>query len=142
MPRVPCAGLEADQRAWFRHESGRETLKWIMRLSGAGFDLGAWDLDERNRQKPTRLHWKLDEVVARGVVTAVYREKPTAKRPLEPEPDWRPDARAELFRAGLLSDELGTVSEVLEEAVAAVAEAETQIKRLAATDRSRSPMRS
>ena len=130
----PCAALEADQRAWFRHESGRETLKWILRLSGAGFDLGAWDLDERSRPRPSRVHWQRDAVVDRGVVHAVYRERPTAGKVLQPEPDWRPDARAELFRAGLLSDDLAGVSAVLEEAVSAVEEAETQIKRLAASD--------
>ena len=129
----PFAALEVDQRAWFRHPTGRETIWWIMRLSVAGFDLGAWYLGERNDPRPTRVHWKRDEVVDRGVVLDVYKERPTVKKRLQPRPDWRPDARAELFRAGLCSDELSTVSEVLDEAVSVMEEAEVQIKRLAGT---------
>ena len=129
----PHAQLEVDQRGWFRGPKGHETVNWVMRISAAGYDLGAWRLDERNHQKPTRVHWKQDDVVDRGAVLAVYKDRPTVGKPLQPAADWRPDARAELFRAGLFSDELSAVSEVIEEAVSAVVEAEMRIKLLAGT---------
>ncbi len=129
----PHGLLGVDQRAWFRGPKGHETVNWVMRISAAGYDLGSWYLDERYNLRPTRIHWKHDDVAARGVVHAVYKDRPTVGKPLEPRADWRPDARAELFRAGLFSDGLSTVSGVLEEAVSAVKEAEKQIKRMAAT---------
>lgn len=129
----PHAQLEVDQRAWFRGPKGHETINWVMRISAAGYDLGAWDLDGRNHPRPTRIHRKQDDIVDRGVVVAVYKDRPTVGKPLQPGGDWRPDARAELFRAGLFSEELRGVSEGLEEAVSAVVEAEMRIKRMAGT---------
>ena len=128
----PHGVLGVDKRGWFRGPNGQETVKWVMR-SAAGYDLGAWDLDERYNQRPTRIHWKHGDVVDRGVVHAVYKDRPTVGKPLQPGADWRPDARAELFRAVLLDDRLSTVSEGLEEAVSAVTEAEKRIKRMAGT---------
>ena len=129
----PHGQLEVDRRGWFRGPKGHETVNWVMRISAAGYDLGAWGLDERNRERPTRIHLKEDDVAKRGVVLDVYKALPTVGKPLQPEPDWRPDARAELFRAGLFSDELSTVSAVLEDAVSAVFEAATRIKTMAGT---------
>ena len=126
----PHAQLKVDQRAWFRGPKGHETVNWVMRISAEGYDLGAWKLDERLHQKPTCIHRKQDDVVDRGVVLAVYKDRPTVGKPLQPGPDWHPDARAELFRAGLFAEELGAVSDGLEEAVSAVLEAEMRVKRM------------
>ena len=127
----PHGLLGVDQRAWFRGPKGHETVNWVMRISAAGYDLGSWYLDKRYDLRPTRIHWKHDDVAARGVVHAVYKDRPTVGKPLEPRADWRPDARAELFRAGLFSDDLRTLSGALEDAVSAVLEAEKRIKGMA-----------
>ena len=115
----PHGLLGVDQRAWFRGPKGHETVNWVMRISAAGYDLGSWYLDKRYDLRPTRIHWKHDDVAARGVVHAVYKDRPTVGKPLEPRADWRPDARAELFRAGLFSDRalLATMSSVVEPSV-------------------------
>ena len=129
----PHAQLEVDRRGWFRGPKGHETINWVMRISAAGYDLGAWCLDERDHERPTRIHWKHDDIVDRGVVLDVYKDLPTVGKTLEPRADWRPDARAELFRAGLFSDELSTLSGALEDAVSAVLEAEKRINRMPGT---------
>ena len=53
----PCAKLQVDQRAWFRSPTGREAIKWVMRLSAAGYDLGSWTPDDVWHQKPTCERW-------------------------------------------------------------------------------------
>ena len=128
----PAAQLEVDQRGWFRRATGRETIRWVMRLPVDGYDLGAWDLDERGHQRPVGVHWAREDVFDRGVVLAVYREKPARGKLLLPVGGWRPDALAELWRSSLFSDDLKEVVEQLDKTVAAVEETEMQIKRLAA----------
>ncbi len=127
----PCAKLQVDQRAWFRGPTGRETVKWVMRLSAAGYDLGSWLLKDGGHQKPTVVHWTQDQVVGRGVVLAVYREEPAVTKPQEPVADWRPDGLAELWRAALLGDVPEEVAAELDEAVSVLEQAEERIKRLA-----------
>ena len=129
----PCAELAVDQRAWIRGPAGRETIRWVMRLSAAGYDLGAWYLDEVHHHKLTHVRWTEEDVVHRGVVLDVYKTMPTVTKALQPMADWRPDALAELWRAGLFSDELKKVTKELDETVSAVEETEMRIKRLAGT---------
>ena len=125
----PCARLEVDQRAWFRDRTGRETVRWVMRLSAAGFDLGSWDMDGIGHQKPTSVHLARDDIVDRGVVLAVYRDAPVVTTPQEPV-DWRPDALADLWRSALLGGgPEGFVAE-LDKAVSVLEETEQQLKRL------------
>ena len=102
-----------------------------MRLSAAGYDLGAWDLDEVGHQKLTAVHWKREDIVDRGVVLAVYREEPAVTEALQPVANWRPDPLAELWRSALFSDALEEVVAELDRAVSVVEETETQIKCLA-----------
>ena len=128
----PCAELHVDQRTWFRGLTGRETVKWVMRLSAAGYDLGSWALDQVGHQRPTSVHWARDDVVDRGVVLAVYRDEPAATKPQVPVADWRPDALAELWRSALLGDAPEAVAAELDKAVSVLEETEMQIKRLAA----------
>ena len=127
----PCAKLQADQRAWFRGPTGQEAIKWVMRLSAAGYDLGSWAFDGVGHQKPTAVHWTREGVVDRGVVLAVYREEPAATKPQEPRADWRPDALTELWRSALLGDAPQRVAAELDKAVSVLEETEIQIKRLA-----------
>ena len=131
----PSAQLEVDQRGWFRGPTGRETIMWVMRLPAGRYDLGAWDLDEVGHQKPIAVHWTREDVVDRGVVLAVYSEKPATGEVLRPVGDWRPDALAELWRSALFSDEFKEVVAGLDRTVAAVEETEMQIKRQAAMGR-------
>ena len=127
----PCAQLQVDQRAWFRHPSGRETIKWVMQISAAGYDLAAWDLDEVGHQDPTAAHRNREDVVERGAVLAVYRERPSLTKHLPPVADWRPDPLAELWRSSLLSNALKKVYDDLNQTVSMVEEIEMRIKRLA-----------
>ena len=127
----PCAQLRVDQRAWFRGQTGRETLKWVVRLSAGGYDVGAWALDEGGHQKPVAVHWTPEDIVDRGPVLAVYREEPCVTKPVKPVADWRPDSLAEVWRLGLFSEALKEASEQLDDAIAAVQEMEVTIKRLA-----------
>ena len=129
----PCAKLQVDRRAWFRGPTGRETIKWVMRLSAAGYDLGSWDLDRTGHQKPTCVRWTRGDVVDRGVVVAVYRYEPAVTKPQEPRADWRPDAMAELWRSALLGDVPEGIAAELDKAVSVLEETEMQIKRLAGT---------
>ncbi len=134
----PAAPLEVDQRGWFRRAAGSETIRWVMRLPAGGYDLAAWDLDQVDalgHQKPCPVHWRREDVIDRGVVVAVYRQKPATEKPQEPVRDWRPDALAELSRAALFDDQFKKVEAEIDKAVAAVEQMEMQIKRRA-VDRS------
>ena len=127
----PCAQLQVDQRAWFRHPSGRETIRWVMQISAAGYDLAAWDLDEVGHQDPTAAHRNREDVVERGAVLAGVPRKPSLTKHLPPVADWRPDPLAELWRSSLLSNALKKVYDDLNQTVSMVEEIEMRIKRLA-----------
>ena len=127
----PCAQLQVDDRAWFRGRTGRETIKWVTRLSAAGYDLGAWGLDEVGHQTPTAVHWRRENVIDRGVLVAVYREEPKATKPLQPVADWRPDSLAELWRSAQFDGALEEMVAHLDKAVSVLEKTEMQIKRLA-----------
>ena len=129
----PCAELEVDQRAWFRRPTGRETMRWVMRLSATGYDLAAWDLDEVGHQKPTAVNWRREDIVDRGVLVAVFREEPTVEKTLQAAADWRPDPLAELWRSSMFDVELKRVAHDLDNAVKVVEDLEMRVKRSAAT---------
>ena len=103
----------------------------MLRISAAGYDLGAWDLDDVGHQAPTAAHRSRDDVVERGVVLAVYRERPSLTMRLPPVAEWRPDPLAVFWRSSLFSPALKRVSDDLDNAVKMVEEMEMQIKRLA-----------
>ncbi len=127
----PCAQLQVDDRAWFRARTGRETIRWVTRLSETGYDLGAWHLDEAGHQAPRAVHWRREHLVDRGVVVSVYRERPTATKPLQPRADWRPDSLAELWRSAQCNKALATMCVDLDQAVSVLEEAEMKVRRLA-----------
>ena len=129
----PLAQLQLDDRAWFRDRTGRETIRWVMRISAEGFDLGAWDLDGGGHARPAAVHWRLEDVVARGVVVAVYGRKPIATQTLEPVAKWRPDPASELWRAGLFSDAIRELALKLDQTVAALEETDRLIRLRAET---------
>lgn len=129
----PFARLEVDQRAWFLKRTGEQAIRWVMRLPAAMFDVGAWELDGLGHQKPVADQWGQGDVVDRGVVLAVYKDRPSVERPLRPAADWRPDAFAELWRSALFSSsqDLKAAIGELDKTVSAVEETEMRIKRLA-----------
>ena len=110
-----------------------EAIKWVMRLSADGYDLGSWALDGIGHQRPTCARWTGEEVVDRGVVLAVYRHEPAVTKAQEPRAEWRPDALAELWRSALLGDVFEGVAAELDKAVSVLEETEMQVKRLAGT---------
>ena len=92
----PCAKLEVHQRAWFRQQDGRETLKWLIRLPSTGYELVSWEPpDEDGLQRMVAEQWMRADVVDRGVVLAVYRGRPSVERPPFRAPDWRADQVAD-----------------------------------------------
>lgn len=100
----PCAPLRVDQRAWLRDNTGHETIRWVMRLSADGYDLGAWKHGPLGEPEQVHAHRTRETVVDRGVVIGVYRTEPSVTTPPVQIPDWRPDAISELWRAGLFRD--------------------------------------
>ena len=129
----PFALVQVDQRVWFRARTGRETIKWVLRLTPDGFYLGAWDLDENHHQAPAATFWKREDVVERGVVDAAYREKPTASKALDPHANWRPDSRADLWRSAQFSAPLKAIADQLNKAVSVVGKLEKDFKLVAVT---------
>ena len=130
----PFAQLAVDQRAWFLKRTGEEAIKWVMRLPSEGLDLGTWELDTLGHSKLVADRWERGDVVDRGVVVAVYHERPSVERPLAPASDWHPDALAELRRSALFSSnkDLDAASSELDMTVSAVDQIEMRMKRLAA----------
>ena len=126
----PFAQLEVDQRGWFLKRTGEEAIKWVMRLPSEGLDLGTWELDTLGHSKLVPDRWKRADVVDRGVVVAVYHERPSVERPLAPASDWHPDALSELGRSALFSsnENLKAASAELDMTVSAVDQIEMRMK--------------
>ena len=126
----PCASLRVDQRAWLRDKTGRETIKWLMRLSPDGYDLGAWKHGPGGEPQPVHEHRTREDVVDRGVVIAVYHTEPSVTNPPAPVADWRPDALNELWRSGLFRDAPREAAAQLQEVITAMNGLEVQIKHM------------
>ena len=95
----PCARLQANQRAWFRHREGQETIKWLVRLTPRSYELVGWNPpDEEGHQRTVVEQWMRTDVVDRGVVLAVYRGRPSVQRPPFRTADWRPEQVVSLQR--------------------------------------------
>ena len=122
----PCAPLRVDQRAWLRDRNGRETIKWVMRLSPDGFDLGSWK--DAPGAIPVHEHRTREAVVDRGAVIAVYHTEPSVTNPPAPVPDWRPDALNELWRSGLFRDAPREAAAQLQVVISAMNDLEGQVK--------------
>ena len=129
----PFAPVQVDQRMWFRARTGRETIKWVLRLTPDGFYLGAWDLDENYHQTPAATFWKREDVVERGGVDAAYREQPAASKVLAPHANWRPGPLADLWRSAQFSDPLKAMADQLDKVVSVVGKLEKEFKLLAVT---------
>ena len=83
----PFAQIQVDQQVWVRTRPGRETIKWVLRLTPDGFDVGAWDPGETHHLPPVASFWKRGRGRARrrhrGVPRAASRkEAPRAARQL------------------------------------------------------------
>ena len=126
----PCAPLRVDQRAWLREPTGRETIKWVMRLSADGYDLGAWNTEPGGEQQPVAEHRTREDVVDRGVVIAAYRTEPSVTKPPPPPVEWRPDALAELWRSGLFRDAPREAAAKLNTVITALNNLEAKVKQM------------
>ena len=126
----PFAPIRVDQRVWVRSRTGRETIKWALRLTPDGFDLGAWDPGENHHLAPAASFWKREDVVERGVVIAAYREQPAASKILEPHANWRPGLLADLWRSAQFSVPLKATADQLDQVVSAVGKLEKELKLL------------
>ena len=124
----PCAPLQVDQRAWLRDSTGSETIKWVMRLSADGYDLGAWKHGTLGEPEQVHEHRPREAVVDRGVVIAVYRTRPSVTTPPVQVPDWRPDALSELWRAGLFRDAPREAAAELQKVITVIGHMEVRIK--------------
>ena len=124
----PCAPLRVDQRAWLRDSTGRETIRWVMRLSADGYDLGAWKHATLGEPEQVHEHRTREAVVDRGVVIAVFRTEPSVTTPPVQIPDWRPDAISELWRAGLFRDAPREAAVEMQKVITGIGDMERRIK--------------
>ena len=129
----PCAPLRVDQRAWLRDSTGRETIRWVMRLSADGYDLGAWTYGPMGEPEHVHEHHTREAVVDRGVVVGVFRTKPSVTTPPVQIPDWRPDAVSELWRAGLFRDAPRKAAVALQELLTRIGDMQMLIKQMLGT---------
>ena len=129
----PFERIRVDQRVWIRTRPGPETIKWVLRLTPDGFDLGAWDPGETHHPAPVASFWKREDIVERGTIVAVYREQPTAENLLEPRADWRPDLFADLWRSAQFSVAVKAQMDQLDQVVASVRNLQAELKRLTGT---------
>ena len=99
----PNARFEKGQRVWLRDWVGQETIKWLIELTATTYELRAWQPPDPDtgRQEMVADRWPREGVVDRGVVLAVYRTEPDAKRPPFRAADWRPDRVAARWRSEL-----------------------------------------
>ena len=126
----PCAPLRVDQRAWLHDSTGRETIRWVMRLSADGYDLGAWTYGPMGEPEHVHEHRTREAVVDRGVVIGVFRTEPSVTTPPVQIPDWRPDAVSELWRAGLFRDAPREAALKVQELITGIGHMETRIKQM------------
>ena len=129
----PFAPVQVDQRVWVRARTGRETIKWVLRLTPDGFDLGAWEPDENLHAVPAATFWKREDVVERGVVVAAYRDQPAASKVLEPHANWRPGPLADFWRSAQFSAPLKAMADELDKVVSDLGKLERELKLRAVT---------
>ena len=91
-PNTPLAiGL----RIWLKDRQDRVTIKRLVSETDDSYGLLGWqDPDKRDRQADYHDQWLKSNIAAKGVVLAVYRGKPNAKKPppliLDPRPPAAP----------------------------------------------------
>jgi hypothetical protein len=104
----PCGQLEVGQRVWLRNRTGQETIKWLLELTAAAYELRAWRPPDptTGRQEMIADRWMRDIVVDRGVVLAVYRNEPSVKQKTHRAADWRPERVAARWQRELLDPKM------------------------------------
>ena len=126
----PCSPVRVDQRMWLRMRTGREMIKWVLRLTPDGFDLGAWDPEKTRQLAPAASFSKREDIVERGAVIAAYREQPALSKILEPHAIWRPGLLADLWRSAQFSIPLRATADQLDQVLSAVGQLENELKHL------------
>ena len=99
----PCGQLKAGQRVWLRSRTGQQTIKWLIELTPTAYELRAWRPPDppSGRQELIADRWMREAVVDRGVVVAVYRDRPSVKGKTHRAADWRPERVAARWRSEL-----------------------------------------
>ena len=96
----PCAKLEPGQRIWLRDRTGREGLRWLIRMTATTYEAAAWQPPKPNgHQDLVAERWERKDVDDRGVILAVYRGWVAASDPARRLPDWQPGRLTGLWRA-------------------------------------------
>ena len=124
----PLARIEVDRRVWFRKRSGREVIKWLLRLASDGFHLGSWDRGEERCAAPAASFLKREDVVERGVVVASYREQTALSKTLEPHAGWRPGPLADLWRLAEFSVSFKPQADMVARVLSSVDRLERDVK--------------
>ena len=98
-----CASFEPGQRVWLRNRAGQESIKWLIKLTATTYELRAWWPPDSTTERQEMLadRWLREGVVDRGVVLAVYRAKPSVKKPPYRAAEWRPDRVAARWQSEL-----------------------------------------
>ena len=126
----PCSPVQVDQRMWLRMRTGRETIRWVLRLTPDGFDLGAWDPEKTRQTAPTASFSKREDIVERGPVIATYREQPALSKTLERHASWRPGLLVDLWRSAQFSIALRATTDQLGQILSTVRNLEKELKHL------------
>lgn len=89
----PCARLGPGDRVWLRDGAGLEAIRWLIDLTATTYELRAWGQPDAStgRQEMLADRWLRKNVVDRGVVLAVYRNRPDVNKPPHRAARWRPD---------------------------------------------------
>ena len=89
----PAAPLAPGARIWLKDMKGRAAIKRLVAEKETSYQLLGWrEPDAAGRQVEYRDEWVKSIVVEKGLVLAVYRERPSAANPPPLIPDPRPRA--------------------------------------------------
>ena len=126
----PCSPVRVDHRMWLRTRTGQEMIKWVLRITPDGFDLGAWDPEKTRQLAPTTSFAKREDIVERGAVIAAYHEQPALSKILEPHASWRPGLLVDLWRSAQFSIALRATADQLGQVLSTVRNLEKELKHL------------
>ena len=84
----PNTPLDVNEWVWLRHRGGQEVVRRLTGADAEAYSLEGWGpADERGHQDRIEERWKRPDVVAEGVVLAVYEGWPSVTSPPFRVPD-------------------------------------------------------
>ena len=106
----PNTPLDVDERVWLRNRRGQEVVRRLVAVDGEAYSLRGWGpADEHGRQERIDEHWMRADVVAAGVVLAVYAAWPSVKKPPFRVPDVAGPVGQRIIRVAVPDEQLETL---------------------------------